>query len=73
MREVGEIARRAGARVMVDEVYLDAAFESAPRSAALLGDQFIVTSSLTKVYGLSGLRCGWIIAEPKLALAACGG
>lgn len=70
MREVGAIARRAGARVMVDEVYLDAAFESAPRSAGLLGDEFIVTSSLTKVYGLSGLRCGWIIAEPKLALAA---
>jgi hypothetical protein len=50
-------------------VYLDAAFDRAPRSAALLSDQFIVTSSLTKVYGLSGLRCGWIIAEPKLAEA----
>ena len=56
-----------GVRVMVDEVYLDAAFEQAPRSAGLMGDQFIVTSSLTKVYGLSGLRCGWIIAEPELA------
>lgn len=56
-----------GVRVLVDEVYLDAAFEQAPPSAALLGDQFIVTSSLTKVYGLSGLRCGWILAEPELA------
>ncbi len=63
MRAIGEI----GPRVLVDEVYLDAAFEQAPPSAALLGDQFVVTSSLTKVYGLSGLRCGWIIAEPKLA------
>jgi hypothetical protein len=27
-----------------------------------------VTSSLTKVYGLSGLRCGWILASPDLAL-----
>lgn len=70
VREVGEAARKAGARVMVDEVYLDAAFERAPRSAALLGDHFIVTSSLTKVYGLSGLRCGWIAAEPKIAHAA---
>ena len=69
VRAVGEIARRAGARVMVDEVYLDAAFECAPRSAAQMGDHFIVTSSLTKVYGLSGLRCGWIIAEPGLATA----
>jgi aspartate/methionine/tyrosine aminotransferase len=65
IRALGEI----GPRVLVDEVYLDAAFERAPRSAALLGDQFVVTSSLTKVYGLSGLRCGWIIAEPKLAEA----
>jgi aspartate/methionine/tyrosine aminotransferase len=62
MQEIGSL----GVRVMVDEVYLDAAFEQAPRSAGLLGDQFIVTSSLTKVYGLSGLRCGWILAEPEL-------
>ncbi len=27
----------------------------------------MVTSSLTKVYGLSGLRCGWIFARPELA------
>jgi len=26
-----------------------------------------VTNSLTKVYGLSGLRCGWILAHPDLA------
>lgn len=63
--ELGKI----GPRVLVDEVYLDAAFECARRSAALLGDQFVVTSSLTKVYGLSGLRCGWILAEPSLAEA----
>ena len=63
IRAIGAI----GPRVLVDEVYLDAAFERAPRSAALLGDQFVVTSSLTKVYGLSGLRCGWIVAEPRLA------
>jgi aspartate/methionine/tyrosine aminotransferase len=67
LRAVGEIARQAGARVLVDEVYLDAAFHLAPRSAALLGPEFVVTSSLTKVYGLSGLRCGWILAEPELA------
>jgi aspartate/methionine/tyrosine aminotransferase len=27
----------------------------------------VVTNSLTKAYGLSGLRCGWILAEPELA------
>ncbi len=67
MRRVGEIADKVGARVLVDEVYLEAMFEQAPRSAVHLGPQFISTSSLTKGYGLSGLRCGWILAEPELA------
>jgi aspartate/methionine/tyrosine aminotransferase len=32
-----------------------------------LGEPFITTNSLTKVYGLSGLRCGWVLARPVLA------
>jgi hypothetical protein len=52
---------------MVDEVYLDMFFDSALPSAFHLGEEFIITSSLTKVYGLSGLRCGWILAAPELA------
>jgi aspartate/methionine/tyrosine aminotransferase len=67
LREVGEIARGAGASVLVDEVYLDAVYENTPRSSFHLGPEFIVTSSLTKVYGVSGLRCGWILAQPDLA------
>jgi aspartate/methionine/tyrosine aminotransferase len=64
---IGEIALAVGARVLVDEVYLEAAYESAPRSAFHLGKNFIVTSSLTKAYGLSGLRCGWVVAASELA------
>jgi aspartate/methionine/tyrosine aminotransferase len=67
MRAVGEIARRCGSRVLVDEIYLDADFEGRPWSAFQLGPEFVVTNSLTKVYGLSGLRCGWILAERELA------
>jgi hypothetical protein len=72
LKQIGEIARRVGARVLVDEVYLEmlvcsASWQLAPRSASHLGSEFIVTSSLTKAYGLSGLRCGWILAEPALA------
>ena len=67
LKQVGEIARRVGALVLVDEVYLDALFEDAPATAFHLGEEFITTNSLTKVYGLSGLRCGWILAEPSLA------
>jgi aspartate/methionine/tyrosine aminotransferase len=61
------LAGTVGARVLVDEVYLDAAFELAPKTAQVLADNIVTTSSLTKVYGLSGIRCGWIIANPELA------
>jgi hypothetical protein len=69
------MARRVGARVMVDEVYLEMLFDSPAPSCFVIGQSlapagdnpFIVTSSLTKVFGLSGLRCGWVLAAPALA------
>jgi aspartate/methionine/tyrosine aminotransferase len=67
LRQVGELARSVGARVLVDEVYLEALFDRPEPSSFHLGPQFVVTSSLTKAFGLSGLRCGWILAEPDLA------
>ena len=69
LREIGGLARSVGARVLIDEVYLDAVYENTPRTSFHLGPEFVVTSSLTKVYGLSGLRCGWILAQPDLARA----
>ena len=66
LRAIGAIAEGCGALVLVDEVYLDSAAPPRPTSA-LIGPQFVITNSLTKVYGLSGLRCGWILAEPELA------
>jgi aspartate/methionine/tyrosine aminotransferase len=67
LKQIGEIARRNGARVLVDEVYIETLFEDSPRTSFHLGNEFVVTSSLTKAFGLSGLRCGWIFAEPELA------
>ncbi len=67
LKQIGELARRVKLRVLVDEVYLDTVFEHAPQTSFHLGPQFVATTSLTKAYGLSGLRCGWIIAEPELA------
>ncbi len=67
---IGALAAEVGARVLVDEVYLDMVpwrTELPARSCFHLGPQFVVTTSLTKAYGLSGVRCGWILAEPELA------
>jgi aspartate/methionine/tyrosine aminotransferase len=68
LRELQGLARRVGARVLVDEVYLDTLYDHRTwRSAFHLGPEFVTTGSLTKAYGLSGLRCGWILAEAGLA------
>jgi aspartate/methionine/tyrosine aminotransferase len=63
---LADVAKSVGARVLVDEVYLESLFEKA-RSAFHDNHAFICTGSLTKAYGLGGLRCGWILAEPDLA------
>ena len=67
LRVIGEMASEIGARVLVDEVYLESLHHPPQPTCFHLGNQFVVTSSLTKAYGLSGLRCGWILAEPELA------
>ena len=72
---IGKLAMRSKVRVLIDEVYLEMLFGKPapfcfPIGKAIAGakeNPFIVTSSLTKVYGLSGLRCGWILAAPGLA------
>jgi len=68
LRRIGAAAREAGARVLVDEVYLEslAVLGRKADSAVHLGPEFVVTSSLTKAYGLSGLRCGWAVADAEL-------
>jgi len=73
LEEIGEIARSNGAHVLLDEVYLDLAAAAAPvgttieRTFAQRGEPFVCTNSLTKSYGLSGLRCGWILSAPDVA------
>jgi aspartate/methionine/tyrosine aminotransferase len=67
LKAVGAMATEVDARVLVDEAYLDMVYDRPVRPATHLGPQFVVTTSLTKAYGLSGLRCGYILAEPALA------
>jgi len=48
LKAIGELASRNGARVLVDEVYIETLFEQLPRTAFKLGPEFVITSSLTK-------------------------
>lgn len=65
---VAAAAAKVGARVLVDEVYLELMATNDAAPTAFLEDaNIVVTSSLTKAYGVSGLRCGWVLAPPPLA------
>ena len=67
VQRVGQLATKVRARVLVDEVYLEMLYDARPQTAFLLDPEcFLVTSSLTKAYGLSGLRCGWVFAPKEL-------
>jgi aspartate/methionine/tyrosine aminotransferase len=68
LRAIARVANKHGVTVLVDEVYGDFLPESVrPAPAARIDPCFISVNSLTKVYGLHGLKCGWLIAaESKL-------
>jgi aspartate/methionine/tyrosine aminotransferase len=71
------MASQRGAIVLVDEVYREAIHREAVHDdapdrspvglAAAIHPACVSVSSLTKSYGLSGLRCGWAIAAPEIA------
>lgn len=63
---VADLARAVGAKIIVDEVYLDALGELDRSPAATRDDVFVSTNSLTKSYGLAGLRIGWLLAAPEI-------
>lgn len=68
LKEIAALARRVGAYVIVDEVYREMLFEAEPQTSFHIDpERFLITNSLTKAYGLSGLRCGWVLAPAKLA------
>ena len=68
MRALVQAANSRGVTVLVDEVYLDyLPAGKGDESAWGAGEDVIVTSSLTKVYGLSGLRFGWAVAPAPFA------
>lgn len=65
---VARAAAEVGAMVLVDEVYLELLFHDGKAFTSFRADgNVVVTSSLTKAYGLSGVRCGWILAPADLA------
>lgn len=61
--EIGDLADAVGAKVVVDEVYADTLTGVGREPAAKLRDTFVSVNSLSKSYGLPGLRLGWLISD----------
>ncbi|MEN8151967.1 MAG: pyridoxal phosphate-dependent aminotransferase, partial [Planctomycetota bacterium] len=59
-------AGRHGARVLMDEVYTEFLPDAPVTAYRADHPAVVVTSSLTKVYGLGALRAGWILVPPDL-------
>jgi aspartate/methionine/tyrosine aminotransferase len=61
--ELVGIAEAAGTRLLVDETYRDMVFGDLLPLAATYSDRVISVSSLSKSYGLPGIRMGWIVCR----------
>lgn len=70
LRAMARILRRVGAYLLVDEVYLECLFGSRPESGVRAGPNVVTTCSLTKAYGLDGLRAGWLLGPRPLVRRA---
>jgi aspartate/methionine/tyrosine aminotransferase len=64
---IGRIADRVGAWVMSDEIYRGAELDGR-ETASMWGRaaRVLVTSGLSKAYGLPGLRIGWVVGPPDV-------
>lgn len=64
LMSVAEVAAAVGTKVIVDEVYLETAIGEDNTPAATKSEALISVNSLTKAFGLAGLRIGWALADP---------
>jgi len=60
-----ELAERSGAVLLVDETYRELTHGSPLPVAATLSPRVISVSSMSKAYGLPGLRIGWAVCRDQ--------
>jgi len=72
MSELIRVARKANAWLLVDEIYRGAEVRDSI-TPTFWGryDKLLITSGLSKAFGLPGLRIGWIVAPAKTIAQLC--
>src|SRR5439155_2576618 len=66
LRAMAAMLARVKGYLLVDEVYLECLFRSRTESCVHAGPNVLTTNSLTKAYGLDGLRAGWTLGPSEL-------
>ncbi len=69
LRSVVGRVETAGCRLLVDETYREMTFGDALPVAATLSDCAISVSSLSKSYGIPGIRSGWLVCRDRELMA----
>jgi aspartate/methionine/tyrosine aminotransferase len=66
LRKLVEVTGKKGCLLLVDETYRDMAFGKPTPFAATLAPHVVSVCSLSKTYGLPGIRMGWLVCtDPK--------
>jgi aspartate/methionine/tyrosine aminotransferase len=63
LRHVIDVVERNGCYLLIDETYREMCFEEQLPVAACLSPNVISVSSMSKAYGLPGIRTGWIMCR----------
>lgn len=68
MDAIVKVAERANAWIVADEIYRGAEVEGTDASPSFWGrtEKVVITSGMSKAFGMPGLRSGWIVAPPEL-------
>ncbi len=69
--EIVERSLMSQANLLVDETYRDICYVEQSPLAATMDPRVISVSSLSKAYGLPGIRIGWIICRNKELMETC--
>ena len=65
LQQVVDLARENGSILVVDETYRDLSMDTVLPLAASLGSHVVSVSSLSKAYGVPGIRLGWLITSNR--------